>query len=82
MHQAASGANDFIEKPFETKKLLHIIQKNLLELKQKVTINNYRNQISFHTKINNIGFSDYIENFLILLFYGIFLQTRKRSRKK
>ena len=60
-----AGANDFIEKPFETKKLLHIIQKNLLELKQKVTINNYRNQISFHTKINNIGFSDYIENFFI-----------------
>ena len=29
-----------------------IIQKNLLELKQKVTINNYRNQISFHSKIN------------------------------
>ena len=24
------GANDFIEKPFETKKLLHILQKNLL----------------------------------------------------
>ena len=60
-----AGANDFIEKPFETKKLLHIIQKNLLELKQKVTINNYRNQISFHTKINIIGFSDYIDNFFI-----------------
>ena len=57
-----AGANDFIEKPFETKKLLHIIQKNLLDLKQKVTINNYRKQISFHTKINNIGFNDYIEN--------------------
>ena len=28
-----AGANDFIEKPFETKKLIHIIQKNLLELK-------------------------------------------------
>ena len=55
-----AGANDFIEKPFETKKLLHIIQKNLLELKQKVTINNYRNQISFHSKINNIGFSENI----------------------
>jgi two-component system nitrogen regulation response regulator NtrX len=26
-----AGANDFIEKPFETKKLIHIIQKNLLE---------------------------------------------------
>ena len=36
-----AGADDFIEKPFETKKLLHIIQKNLLDLKQKVTINNY-----------------------------------------
>ncbi len=58
-----AGANDFIEKPFETKKLLHIIQKNLLELKQKVTINNYRNQISFHSKINKIGFSENIENF-------------------
>ena len=57
-----AGANDFIEKPFETKKLLHIIQKNLLELKQKVTINNYRNQISFHTKINKIGFSKAIDN--------------------
>ena len=57
-----AGANDFIEKPFETKKLLHTIQKNLLDLKQKVTINNYRKQISFHTKINNIGFNDYIEN--------------------
>ena len=44
-----AGANDFIEKPFETKKLIHIIQKNLLELKQRVTINNYRNKISFHS---------------------------------
>ena len=58
-----AGANDFIEKPFETKKLLHIIQKNLLELKQKVTINNYRNQISFHSKINKIGFSEKIESY-------------------
>ena len=58
-----AGANDFIEKPFETKKLLHILQKNLLELKQKVTINNYRNQISFHSKINKIGFSEAIENY-------------------
>src|SRR5210317_176810 len=58
-----AGANDFIEKPFETKKLLHIIQKNLLELKQKVTINNYRNQISFHSKINKIGFSKIIDNY-------------------
>ena len=58
-----AGANDFIEKPFETKKLLHILQKNLLELKQKVTINNYRNQISFHSKINKIGFSDNIDNY-------------------
>ena len=57
------GANDFIEKPFETKKLLHILQKNLLELKQKVTINNYRNQISFHSKINNIGSSENINNY-------------------
>ena len=57
-----AGANDFIEKPFETKKLLHTIQKNLLDLKQKVTINNYRKQISFHTKINNIGFNEYIVN--------------------
>ena len=53
MHQAASGANDFIEKPFETKKLLHIIQKNLLELKQKVTINNYRS--SFHPQKRRYG---------------------------
>ena len=58
-----AGANDFIEKPFETKKLLHILQKNILELKQKVTINNYRNQISFHSKINNIGFSENIDNY-------------------
>ncbi len=58
-----AGANDFIEKPFETKKLLHIIQKNLIELKQKVTINNYRNQISFHSKINKIGFSEIIDNY-------------------
>ena len=58
-----AGANDFIEKPFETKKLLHILQKNLLELKQKVTINNYRNQISFHSKINKIGFNDNIDNY-------------------
>ena len=58
-----AGANDFIEKPFETKKLLHILQKNLLELKQKVTINNYRNQISFHSKLNKIGFSEAIENY-------------------
>ena len=47
------GANDFIEKPFETKKLIHIIQKNILELKQRVTINNYRNQISFHSKLRS-----------------------------
>ena len=58
-----AGANDFIEKPFETKKLLHILQKNLLELKQKVTINNYRNQISFHSKINKIGFGQNINNY-------------------
>ena len=58
-----AGANDFIEKPFETKKLLHILQKNLLELKQKVTINNYRNQISFHSKINKIGFNENIDNY-------------------
>ena len=50
-----AGANDFIEKPFESKKLIHIIQKNLLELKQRVTINTYRNQISFHSKTNSIG---------------------------
>ena len=56
-----AGANDFIEKPFETKKLLHIINKNLLELKQKVTINNYRNQISFHSKVNKIGIGSYID---------------------
>ena len=60
-----AGANDFIEKPFETKKLLHIIQKNLLELKQKVTINNYRNQISFHSKINKIGFNENIDNYFV-----------------
>ncbi len=57
-----AGANDFIEKPFETKKLIHIIQKNLLELKQRVTINNYRNKISFHSKIDSIGYGQYIEN--------------------
>ncbi len=57
-----AGANDFIEKPFETKKLIHIIQKNLLELKQRVTINNYRNKISFHSKIDIIGSGQYIEN--------------------
>ena len=57
-----AGANDFIEKPFETKKLIHIIQKNLLELKQRVTINNYRNKISFHSKIDTIGYSNYIDN--------------------
>ena len=57
-----AGANDFIEKPFETKKLIHIIQKNLLELKQRVTINNYRNKISFHSKIDTIGSGNYINN--------------------
>ena len=59
-----AGANDFIEKPFESKKLIHIIEKNLLELKQRITINNYRSQISFHSKINLIGleiFSSLIE---------------------
>ncbi len=56
------GANDFIEKPFETKKLIHIIEKNLLELKQRVTINNYRNQISFHSKINLVGLKDFNDN--------------------
>jgi two-component system, NtrC family, nitrogen regulation response regulator NtrX len=55
-----SGANDFIEKPFETKKLLHVISKNLELLKNKITINNYRNKISFHTKINFIGSSNEI----------------------
>ncbi len=62
-----AGANDFIEKPFETKKLIHIIQKNILELKQRVTINNYRNKISFHSKIDTIGYGQYIEsNFKII----------------
>ena len=56
------GANDFIEKPFETKKLIHIIQKNLLELQQRVTINNYRNKISFHSKIDIIGSGQYIKD--------------------
>ncbi len=59
-----AGSNDFIEKPFETKKLIHIIQKNLLELKQRVTINNYRNKISFHSKIDTIGYGQYIDNVL------------------
>jgi len=59
-----AGANDFIEKPFETKKLLHIIQKNLLELQNKLSLQNYRNKISFHYKINNIGFSDDITNII------------------
>ena len=54
-----AGANDFIEKPFESKKLIHIIEKNLLELKQRITINNYRSQISFHSKINLIGLEDF-----------------------
>tara|TARA_Y200000002_G_scaffold382545_1_gene399958 strand:+ start:2027 stop:3274 length:1248 start_codon:yes stop_codon:yes gene_type:complete len=57
-----AGANDFIEKPFETKKLIHIIQKNIFELKQRVTINNYRNKISFHSKIDTIGSGKYIED--------------------
>ncbi len=56
------GANDFIEKPFETKKLIHIIQKNLLELQQRVTINNYRNKISFHSKIDIVGSGQYIKD--------------------
>ena len=55
-----AGANDFIEKPFETKKLLHIIQKNLLELQNKLSLENYRNKISFHSKISNIGSSEEI----------------------
>ena len=54
-----AGANDFIEKPFESKKLIHIIEKNLLELKQRITINNYRSQISFHSKINLIGLKNF-----------------------
>ncbi len=62
-----AGANDFIEKPFETKKLIHIIQKNLLELKQRVTINNYRNKISFHSKIDTIGYGHYIDNIFKVL---------------
>jgi two-component system nitrogen regulation response regulator NtrX len=57
-----AGANDFIEKPFESKKLIHIIEKNLLELKQRITINNYRNQISFHSKINLIGAPTFIDS--------------------
>jgi len=55
-----AGANDFIEKPFETKKLLHIIQKNILDLQNRLTLENYRNKISFHSKINNIGNSEEI----------------------
>ncbi len=73
-----AGANDFIEKPFESKKLIHIIEKNLLELKQRITINNYRSQISFHSKINLIGlqtFTDSIEKKLtkIKLFNSILI---------
>ena len=56
-----AGANDFIEKPFETKKLLHIIQKNILDLQNRLTLENYRNKISFHSKINNIGNSEDIK---------------------
>ena len=59
-----AGANDFIEKPFETKKLLHIIQKNLLELQHKLSLENYRNKISFHSKISNIGNSEDILNII------------------
>lgn len=59
-----SGAHDFIEKPFETKKLLHVISKNLELLKNKLTIDNYRNKLSFHTKINFIGSSKEISNYL------------------
>ncbi|MAV82177.1 MAG: hypothetical protein CMI90_01780 [Pelagibacteraceae bacterium] len=59
-----SGANDFIEKPFETKKLLHIIEKNLEILKNKLTLNNYRTKISFHTKVNYIGSSNEINSYL------------------
>jgi|MDTF01.1.fsa_nt_gb two-component system nitrogen regulation response regulator NtrX len=59
-----SGAHDFIEKPFETKKLLHVISKNLEFLKNKLTIDNYRNKISFHTKINFIGSSNEILSIL------------------
>ncbi len=59
-----AGANDFIEKPFETKKLLHIIQKNLLELQNKLSLENYRNKISFHSKISNISNSEDILNII------------------
>ena len=59
-----SGAHDFIEKPFETKKLLHVISKNLELLKNKLTIDNYRNKLSFHTKIDFIGSSKEISNYL------------------
>ena len=62
------GANDFIEKPFETKKLIHIIQKNLLELQQRVTINNYRNKISFHSKIDIVGSGQYIEDLFKIIY--------------
>jgi len=58
------GAHDFIEKPFETKKLLHVISKNLELLKNKLTIDNYRNKLSFHTKIDFIGSSKEITNYL------------------
>ena len=67
------GAFDFIEKPFESKKLIHIIEKNLLELKQRITINNYRSQISFHSKVNLIGlpmFVDPIEKKLEKITFG------------
>ena len=36
---------------------MHVISKNLEFLKNKLTIDNYRNKISFHTKINFIGSS-------------------------
>ena len=59
-----AGANDFIEKPFETKKLLHIIQKNILELQNKISLENYRHKISFHSKISNIGDSEEVLNII------------------
>ena len=47
-----------------TKKINEFISKNLELLKNKLTIDNYRNKLSFHTKINFIGSSKEISNYL------------------
>ena len=61
-----AGATILLKSHLKPKNLF-ISSKKLLELKQRVTINNYRNKISFHSKIDTIGYGHYIDNIFKVL---------------